>query len=357
MRERDYYELLGVPRNAGEDEIRRAYRKLALEWHPDRNKSPEAEQQFKQVNEAYETLNDPQKRRMYDRYGHVAVGEAERRGFEGFDSSGGLGDLFDAFFGGVTMGAERGPRRGADLHVAIALTFVEAAFGVEKELEVVRSELCGRCKGSRAEPGTSVGRCTTCRGNGQLRRTQSNLFGQFVQIVPCPTCRGEGQAVQTPCSECRGSGRQRRNRKLEVQIPAGVEDGTQLRLTGEGEAGDVGGPPGGLYLTVAVKPHPLFRREGAHLIYELALSFPQAALGDTIPIPLLEGGTEEVKVPAGTQTGSVLRVRGKGVGDLTNKHRGDLLILVRVLTPKHLDGRAKKLLEELHKLLGPEQAR
>ncbi|MBM3945875.1 MAG: molecular chaperone DnaJ [SAR202 cluster bacterium] len=357
MNGRDYYEVLGVKRDANDEEIRRAYRKLALQWHPDRNKTPEAEQRFKEVSEAYQALSDSEKRRLYDRYGRVAVGDAGRRGFEGFDGSGGLGDIFDAFFGGMGVREERGPRRGGDLHHAVTLTFEEAALGAERDLDIGRTELCGRCKGGRAEPGTAMGRCQACRGSGQVRRSQANFFGQFVQVAPCPTCRGEGEIVQSPCTQCRGAGRERKQRKLKVQIPAGVEDGTQVRLTGEGEAGWNSGPPGHVYLTVTVKPHPLFKREGNHLIYELSLSFPQAALGDEVRVPLLDAGSERVKIPAGVQSGMVLRVKGLGVQDINSKQKGDLLIPVKVLTPQKVDPKTKKLLQDLQKALEENQGK
>jgi molecular chaperone DnaJ len=354
MNGRDYYDVLGINRSASQEDIRRAYRKLAMDWHPDRNKSPEAEQRFKEVNEAYQALSDPEKRQQYDRFGRVATSEASRRGFEGFDPTGGLGDIFDAFFGGFGVREDRGPRRGGDLHLSVTLGFQEAAFGTEKDVEVSRVEQCARCKGSRGEPGTSTASCETCRGAGQLRRTQTNLFGQFVQVVACPACKGEGQVVQSPCSQCKGAGRERRTRKLKVQIPPGVEDGTQVRLSGEGDAGVLGGPAGHVYLTVTVQPHPFFKREGNHLIYDLALSFPQAALGDTVNVPLLEGGEESIKVPAGIQSGAVLRVKGRGVTDTHGRQRGDLLLAVKVVTPQKLDGKARKLLQELAKELGAE---
>ena len=358
MNGRDFYEVLGVPRNASEDDIRKAYRKLAMDWHPDRNKSPEAEQKFKEVNEAYQALSDQKKRQLYDRYGRVAVGDAAgRRGFEGFDPGGGLGDIFEAFFGGFGVREDHGPRRGNDLHHTMTISFQDAAFGLEKELDIARTELCARCKGQRAEPGTAPNRCDTCRGNGQVRRMQQNVFGQFVQVVPCPTCRGEGRVVQTSCTLCKGSGREQRVKHLKVQIPAGIEDGTQIRVTGEGDAGWNGGPPGHFLMSVTVKPHPLFKREDNHLIYELPITFPQAALGDIVAIRLLDGSMENLKIPSGTQPGTVLRIKGKGVNDLNSRQKGDLLIVMQVTTPRKLDGKAKKLLEELGKMLEPEQTK
>ncbi|MBI2936321.1 MAG: molecular chaperone DnaJ [Chloroflexi bacterium] len=355
---RDYYETLGVPKEAGEEEIRKAYRKLVMQWHPDRNKSQEAQTRMKEINEAYEVLSDPEKRLVYDRYGRAGVGtQTGSRGFEGFDVSGGFGDIFEAFFGGIGTRAETGARRGNDLHYNLAISFADAAFGVEKEVEVSRLEFCTRCRGARSEPGTAAARCDQCRGTGQVRRTQASFFGQFVQVTACPTCRGEGKVIQTPCTQCKGTGREQHQRRLQVQIPAGVEDGNHVRLTGEGEAGWNGGPSGDIYLTLTVKPHPLFRREGNHLVYELTLNIAQAALGITVEVPLLEAGFEPMKVPAGAQPNTVLRIKGKGIPSLESGRRGDLLVVVKVVTPQRLDNRAKKLLQELSALLEGEGAR
>ncbi|MBI4338040.1 MAG: molecular chaperone DnaJ [Chloroflexi bacterium] len=350
---RDYYEVLEVTRDASEEEVRKAYRRLALEWHPDRNRNPEAAERFKEISEAYQVLSDPEKRRSYDLYGHNGVqGNAGGgRGFEGVDITSGFGDIFDAFFRGFGERPASAPQRGADLRYDLTLSLREAALGGQRELEVAREELCARCQGSRAEPGTSAVRCGNCRGTGQVRRSHASFFGQFVQIVACPVCHGDGKTLSSPCTACRGAGRERRTRRLSVQVPPGVEDGTRLRLTGEGDVGWNNGPPGDLYLSVRVESHPLFERQGNDLAYDLALNVAQAALGCMQQVPLLDDGWEEVAVPAGVQSGAVLRLKGKGVPDLHGGKRGDLLVRVKVVTPKRLDARARKLLTELAELL------
>lgn len=356
---KDYYAILGVPRNASEEEIRRAFRRLALEWHPDRNKSPEAAERFKEINEAYQVLSDPQKRATYDRYGTVDVAPPPGwgRGFEGVDLFGGLGDIFDAFFGGFATPRERAPRRGVDLHTTLSIPFHQAVFGGQVEIELTRTETCDRCRGARAEPGTGPVRCGTCRGTGQVRRSLSSVFGQFVQIGPCPTCHGSGHTIPHPCSACRGEGRTLRRRSLTVRIPPGVEDGTRLHLTGEGEAGSNGGPPGDLFITLRVEPHPVFQRQGYDLLCEVPISIAQAALGASLSVPTLEGDEVELKVPPGTQPGTVLRLKGRGVPRDRHGRRGDLLVRLRVEVPRHLGPRSRRLLEELARALEEEQGR
>ena len=349
---RDYYEVIGVPSNASEEEVKKAFRRLALEYHPDRNQDPGAEERFKEINEAYQVLNNPEKRSAYDRFGHAGVGVngGTGQGFEGFDTFGGFGDIFDAFFGGVGTRTRTGPRRGGDIQARLALAFEEAALGVQKTVELSRTEICERCKGSRSEPGTSSEQCSTCRGTGQVRRSQQSLFGQFVQVVTCPTCTGEGQVITRPCSVCRGSGQERRTRKLEVNVPAGVEDGSQIRISGEGEAGRRGGPAGDLYIGLQVKPHKLFQREGYELLYEFSINFAQAALGQSVEVPTLHDPVP-LKIPAGVQSGTVLRIKGKGIPHLHGSRRGDLLVTVRVVTPGHLNSEQQRLFEELAKSL------
>ena len=358
MNGNDYYEVLGVSRDATEEEIRRAFRKLAMEWHPDRNKSQGAEERFKLVNEAYQVLIEPEKRRLYDQYGKAGVGTAEQpgsRGFEGVGFPGGFGDIFDSFFGGFGVRRETGARRGADLHYTLELSFEEAVLGVEQQVEVQRLEVCSTCNGNRSALGTSPVTCANCRGAGQVRRSQTGLFGQFVQVVTCSLCRGEGKVVETPCPQCNGMGRQRQKRRLTVRIPPGVDSGMQVRLAGEGEAGWLGGPSGDLYVNIKARAHSLYTRRGQNLILELPVNVAQATLGDTVEVPLLDGGTEQIKVPAGVQPGSVMRVKGKGVPNLRSGRTGDLLVVLQVVTPRHLDAHTKKLFQELAQVLGAEE--
>jgi len=348
---RDYYEVLGVSRGASEDEIRRAYRRLARQYHPDVNKTPEAEEKFKEINEAYSVLSDPQKRATYDRFGHAAV----NGGYEGFTGFGGFDDLFESFFSGFGMarGAQRGPQRGADLRYDLIISFEEAVFGCEKELRVPRLETCPRCQGSGAEPGTFPIRCPQCNGTGEVRRIQQSILGSFVNVTTCPRCQGEGEIVTTPCAECKGRKRVTMERVISVTIPPGVDHGTQIRLAGEGEAGAHGGPAGNLYVVLSVQPHKFFRRSDHDLILDLGINFAQAALGDRVTIPTLEGETE-LTIPPGTQTGTTIRLRGKGVPYLRRNGRGDLLVNIRVITPTHLDEKQRRLFQELSKTLGHE---
>lgn len=350
---RDYYEVLGLPKEASAEDVKKAYRRLALEFHPDRNKASGAAEKFKEVNEAYHTLNDPERRAAYDRFGHAGVtnGAGAGAGFNGHENFGGFGDIFDAFFGGGTT-TRRGPRPGRDLEYQTTLEFEEAVFGAEKRLEIEREEPCERCNGSRSEPGHSAVRCATCAGTGQVRRVQRNIFGQFAQVSTCATCGGQGRTVQTPCKECNGQGRQRRQRTIVVNVPAGIEDGTRIRLSAEGEPGDPGAPAGDMYLYVSVKPHDLFERHGIDLALEMEVNLAQAALGTTVQVPTLKG-TRSVKVPPGTQSGTVFRVRGEGVHEVGGTRRGDLLVSVFVNVPEKLNNKQKALLEELAATLQP----
>jgi molecular chaperone DnaJ len=351
----DYYDVLGVPRNATADELKKAYRRLAMRYHPDRNSEPGAEERFKQINEAYEVLSDQEKRAMYDRFGHAATsGENPfARGFDGF-GFGGLGDIFDAFFGGTQARARRGPARGADVRRSMTLTLEEAVFGVEKEFEVQSAEICSVCNGLRAEPGTEPKRCPTCNGTGEVRRSQQSIFGQFVNVTACDRCRGEGRIVETPCRTCRGSGREKRKRKLSVKIPPGVDTGSQMRLTGEGEVGTNGGPRGNLYLQITVKPHDTFRRDEDDLLLDLDLNFAQVALGDEVEVPTIDGVSHELRIPAGTQSGELFVVKGKGVPHLRGGGRGDLIIRANVVTPRNLSKDQKDLLRRLASSMGSE---
>ena len=354
MPKADYYETLGVSRSDSEEEIRKAFRKKAMEYHPDRNKNPDAEEKFKEINEAYQVLSDSQKRSQYDRFGHAGVNGngGFDSPFEGFDVFGGFGDIFDSFFGNQSARQAREPQRGGDLQQRVTLDFEESVFGVEKELEVNRVEICHYCSGQRSEPGTAIKSCATCQGSGQVRRMQRSLFGQFAQITPCPTCEGTGQLVETPCSNCRGAGRERRKRKTAVSIPAGVQGGMQVRLTGEGDVGRNGGPPGNLYVQVNVRQHPLFEREEFDLIYQLPLNLAEAALGVEKEIPTIHGDAEVLKIPQGTQPGREFRIKGKGVPHIHSKRCGDLRVQIDLQVPKNLNSKQRELLKELAKSFG-----
>ncbi len=341
----DYYDILGVARNGTPEEIQKAFRRLAMKDDPDRNKSQDAGERFKAINEAYEVLSEPERRAMYDRFGHAGVDSAfGGQGFEGF-TFGGFGDIFDAFFSGTTT-RRKGPRRGDDLRQRVPLTFEEAAFGCEKTIEVTSVELCSRCNGLRAEPGTEPEQCGNCGGRGEVRRVQQSIFGRFVNVATCDRCGGEGRVVSHPCRSCRGRGREKRTRRLEVKFPAGVDDDAQMRLAGEGEVGSYGGPRGNLYFQIGVKPHKIFQRDGDDLIYPLELNIAQAALGIELEVPTLDGA-ESLRIPAGTQGGEVFVLRGRGVPHLRARGRGDLLVRTHVVTPKNLSPRQKELLAEL----------
>ncbi|MCH7836761.1 MAG: molecular chaperone DnaJ [Chloroflexi bacterium] len=349
---RDYYEVLGVLRNASTEEIKKAFRRLAMRYHPDRNREDGAEARFKEIGEAYEVLSDSEKRAAYDRFGHAGLqGFDFGRQFEGFDF-GGFGDIFDAFFGGTTARRAREAMRGADRRIDIEIDFEEAAFGCEKEIEVTRNERCSRCGGNRAEPGSQLARCPSCGGTGQVRRVSRSFFGQFVNVATCPQCHGEGRMIKEPCKECNGSGRRRQTRKLLVKIPAGVDDGSQMRLSGEGDVGANGGGPGHLYLVIAVRPHPHFQRDEDDLVYDLELSLPQAALGCEAEIPTLGGKPHTLKIPAGTQGGRVFVLKGKGVPRIHGGGRGDLLVRAGVVVPTKLTDEQRELLVKLAESFG-----
>lgn len=349
---RDFYGTLGIARGASDEEVRKAYRRLAMTYHPDRNKNADAADRFKEVNEAYQILSDPQKRAQYDRFGHSGVGQGAGRGFDGFDTAGGFGDIFDAFFGGFDGRSRTKTRKGADLQARVRLTFEEAIFGCEKEIEVDRIDSCRWCNATGAEPGTRSSQCSNCRGQGQLRRTHPGIFGAFSQVVTCAACQGAGQIIEQPCKECRGHGRSRQARKLAVRIPAGVENGSRVRLSGEGDAGERGGRPGDLYVVLAAAPHAIFRREENDLVYDLPISFAQAALGDRVEVPTLDGDPTPLDVPAGVQAGAEVILKGRGVPHLEGKGRGNLRVQVKVVTPTRLDDRQRELLEELAKSFG-----
>ena len=353
---RDYYEVLGVPRNAPEEEIRRAYRRKAMEYHPDRNKRPDADDRFKEVNEAYQILSDSEKRTQYDRFGHAGVTNAQggARGFDGFDVFSGFGDIFDSFFGDVSGRRRRGPQRGRDIEAKVVIPFEEAAFGTEREVEVNRIELCSECKGSGSAAGSTPQTCTMCRGVGQVRQSQQTVFGNFSQTTDCPTCKGRGSTITDPCTHCHGHGTERRKRRIAVKIPAGVESGMQVRLTHEGDSSPNGGQSGNLYLSITVNPHPLFERDGDHLLYELPVSFPQAALGAELEGPSLEG-MENLRIPPGTQPATLFRIRGKGLPHVNTGRRGDLMVSVKLEVPTSIDSEQRRLLEELARVGAPDE--
>jgi len=348
---RDYYEVLGVGRQSTQEEIKKAYRRLAREYHPDVNKNADAETRFKEINEAYEVLSDEQKRAAYDRFGHAGAQGGFATDFSGF---GGFGDIFEEFFGfgGVrSAAARRAPRRGGDLRYELTIAFEEAVFGVEKEIEITRPEACPRCSGSGSEPGTTPVRCSTCKGTGEVRRVQQSFLGSFVNVSTCPTCHGDGETIGFPCMQCRGNKFVRATRKINVKIPAGVDHGTQIRLAGEGEPGERGGPPGNLYVELNVLPHAYFRRRDDNLLLELGINVAQAALGDEIIVPTLDGD-EKLTIPPGTQTGKVFRLRNKGVPHLRTNGRGDQLVVIDVMIPTNLIAEQKRLFRELAKTLG-----
>jgi molecular chaperone DnaJ len=348
--DRSYYEILGVERTASDAEIKRAFRRLAQQWHPDVNPGPEAAERFKEINEAYQVLLDPGRRQVYDVMGRAGLGDLGSSPFtEGFP---GFGDLFDAFFAGMGgmggAGARRGRRpSGSDLRYDLRIGFEEAVRGIEREIEFDALDRCATCAGSGAAPGSNPVTCANCGGRGEIRSVRQTMLGQMVNVTVCGRCNGEGRVVDTPCQTCRGDGRIRRRRKLRVTIPAGIDEGHQIRLSGEGEAGPRGGPPGNLYVAVHVNAHPALRREGTELYYDLHVSIAQAALGTRLRVPTIEGD-EELEIRPGTQPGTELRMRGRGVPHLRRPSaRGDLHVLVHVDVPTRLSRRQRQLLEEL----------
>ena len=347
---RDYYEVLGVARGASEDELKKAYRRLAKQYHPDTNKDPDTEARFIEVNEAYEALSDPQKRSVYDRYGHAGLNGGGANGFGDFAGFGSINDLFD-FFAGATGAQRRSePQRGADIRYELTISFEEAVFGCQKEIELPRWEACSTCRGSGAQPGTSTTRCPACQGKGEIRRVQQSIFGQFVNVTMCERCRGEGKVITTPCEKCRGQGRVRNHRRVVVNIPAGVDDGINVRVTSEGEVSSRGGTPGNLYVILSVKSHPFFKRQGNDILYELPISFAQAALGDEVEVQTVDGKSTILKIPAGTQSNRSFRLKGMGVPVVHSSQRGDQHVIVKVVTPTNLSAEQKHLLEEFARL-------
>ena len=346
---RDYYEILELQRGASDDEIRRSFRKLAQQWHPDVNTDPDADARFKEINEAYQVLSDPQRRQAYDTFGRAGVGGTGAEGNGPFGGFEGFGDIFDAFFGGAAGGGARRTRRpsGADLRYDLQLTFDEAIHGAEKELSFSALDVCETCDGSGAEEGSQPVACPQCDGSGEIRQVRSTLLGQMVNVTPCGRCRGSGRIVEKPCPTCKGEGRSERKRTIRVNVPPGIDDGHQIRISGEGEAGPHGGTPGNLYVVTHVEEHPVLKRDGTELYEELALSITQAALGAEIPI-VTPDGEEMLEIKPGTQPGTEIRRRGKGVPHLRRPgSRGDLHVLVDVEVPTRLSDRQRELLEEL----------
>ncbi|MDA8227053.1 MAG: molecular chaperone DnaJ [Desulfitobacterium hafniense] len=347
---KDYYEVLGVSRTATEAELKQAYRKLARQYHPDVNPgNKEAEEKFKEVTEAYNVLSDPDKKARYDQFGHAGVDPNQAGGFGGGFGGGdfgGFGDIFDMFFGGGMGGQRRnGPQRGADLRYDMTVSFEEAAFGIEKEIEIPRHENCPDCQGSGAAAGTHPTTCPECGGSGQVKATQRTPFGHIQTARTCPKCQGEGRIISSPCRTCNGQGKLRKNTTLKVTIPAGSEEGLNLRFSGHGEAGLRGGPYGDLYVVLHVKAHKFFEREGNDVYCEIPVTFVQAALGAEIDVPTLEG-TVKMKVPEGTQTSTVFRLRGHGIPHRRGSGRGDQHVRVIVTTPTKLTDKQKDLLRE-----------
>ena len=352
---RDYYEVLGVDKGASEDELKKAYRKLARKYHPDLNKdNPEAADKFKEVNEAYEVLSDKDKRAKYDQFGFAGVdpsyggGAAGAGGFGGFDM-GDLGDLFGSFFGGGFGGGRsqrrNAPQRGESIQQNLILSFEEAAFGCEKEISFNCIDTCDDCGGTGAAKGTTAETCPNCRGTGSVMQTQRTPLGVFQTQTTCPNCRGTGKIIKKPCAKCGGVGRLRKKRTFKVKVPAGIDEGQVLRERGMGSAGVNGGPAGDLLISISIRPHPIFTREGQDVYVDIPVSFVQAALGDTLQVPTIDGRVE-YKMPEGTQTGTVFRMRGKGIQNLNGRGRGDQYVRVNVEVPKNLSDKQKKLLRE-----------
>jgi len=363
---RDYYEVLGIERGASQDEIKKAFRKLAFQYHPDRNKEPDAEEKFKEFSEAYAVLSDPEKKQQYDMFGHAGI--SGRYSAEDIFRGVNLRDIFTEFgfgddllgriFGGIFGGGfsgfqrQRGPRRGSDLQTRIEVDLEQAAFGTEVEISLNRLQRCTKCGGTGAEPGTDLTTCSKCNGRGRIEHRTQSLFGQMIRVVACDRCNGRGKTAETPCNNCRGRSLEERKSRLNVKVPQGIEDGTQLILRGQGEDSAFGGPPGDLYVRVRVRPHPYLIRRGRDIIYEAEINFPQAALGTTLQVPSLTGD-KSLRVPPGTQSGAILKMRGEGIPNRFGK--GDQLVHINVLIPKKLNRRQRELVEELEKEIGDQR--
>ena len=369
---RDYYEVLGLKKGATEDEIKKAFRKMAMKYHPDKNPGDKtAEESFKEVNEAYSVLSDPDKKSKYDRFGHAGVdpnagfGEGGFGGFGGWASGGGFGgfeDIFGDLFGSGGFGgfsgfgggarSKTGPMKGSDLQKRVSIEFTEAAFGGKKEVSVNKLVRCSKCNGDGAAPGTSKKQCTKCHGTGSVTQVQNTAFGRFQSTKACPDCGGTGSIIETPCPDCKGSGSIRKTIKIDIDIPAGVDTGTVIPIRGQGEPGQNGGPDGDLYIVMDVKPHKLFKRQGNDLYLEIPITFNQAALGDDIVVPTL---SEKIKysIPAGTQPDTTFRLKGKGIKDLRSSRMGDLYVKVQLEVPTKLNGKQRKAIEDMAAAVDP----
>lgn len=360
MTKQDYYEILGVDRSASKDDIKKAYRKLALKYHPDKNKEKGAEEKFKEISEAYAVLYDPEKRQMYDQYGHAGIDQQYStedifRTADFSDIFRGMGfdfdDIFSQFFGGRTGFTRRSqPQRGQDLRYDIEISLEDAYHGRDTELDIPRTEPCDTCQGTGAKPGSSPKRCPVCGGTGQQQASRRTAFGMFTQITTCQRCHGQGTTIEDPCSSCRGRGTVQHKRRIELKIPKGIDDGASLRLQGQGEFHKGAAHSGDLYIVVHIKPHPTFERQGADLYRKQMISYPQATLGATITVQSM-GSTEKLKIPEGTESGTMFRIKGAGMPKIRGSGTGDLYVQVQVQTPKRISKRARLLLEELQREL------
>jgi molecular chaperone DnaJ len=356
---RDFYEILGVSRDADKEDIKQAYRRLARKYHPDVNKEEGAEERFKEINRAYEVLSEPETRAQYDRFGEAGIGSGAGAGFQDFGDMGGFADIFESFFSGFAGGApgtqtrrRGGPVRGDDLRLDLKLDFQEAVFGGEKEIRISHLETCTTCSGSGAKPGTRPRTCSTCTGSGQVRRATRTPFGSFTQVSVCPTCNGTGQVIEDKCEVCGGNGQRQETKKLKITIPAGVDNGTRLRVSGEGDAGQRSGPPGDLYVYLFINDDPEFRRDGINILSDVKISYLQAILGSRIEVNTVDGA-EELAIPPGTQPNTVLTLDNKGVPKLGNPvSRGNHLITVSVDIPTKIGTEERELLEKLAKIRG-----
>jgi molecular chaperone DnaJ len=350
MSKRDFYDVLGVSKDAGADEVKKAYRKLARQYHPDVNKTDDAEAKFIEVKEAYDVLSDPQKKANYDRFGHTDQNQGFG-GAGGADFGGGFGDIFDMFFGGGGRRNPNAPRQGADLQYTMTIEFTEAVFGKETEIRIPKEEECDTCLGSGAKPGTKPETCTVCKGSGQQEQVQNTPFGRVVNRRVCMKCEGKGKVIKEKCPTCRGNGKVQKQKTISINIPPGVDNGMQIRMAGQGEPGVNGGPPGDLYVVLRVREHEFFDREGQDIYCDMPITFVQATLGDEIEVPTLTGRVK-LKIPTGTQTGTFFRIKGKGVPAVRGNHQGDQHVKVKIVTPKNLTERQKELLKDFAEVSG-----